>query len=164
YEARAEWLMRTARYRRADALEVDEEFVDLVAKTGVLDLEALAGLTEAAIAWRRGDMDGAARLARRTEHRWTTLGKTWGALFARTLLIAATGATEEWEQLVEAAMHSPVSGAGIQMLGLLGYACPTRALELLPAMRTLRTAIPERRWALRMDILSVEEAMQYVNR
>lgn len=163
YEARAEWLMRTARYRRRDVLEVDEEFVDLVAKTGVLDLEALAGLTEAAIAWRRGDMDAAARLARRTEQRWTTLGKTWGALFARTLLIATTGATDDWERLVEAAMHSPVSGAGIQMLGLLGHAYPARARELVPALCTLRTAIPERHWPRRMDVLSVDEAGHWIN-
>lgn len=161
-EARAEWLLRTARYRRKDLLDVDEEFVDLAAKTGVVDLEALAGLTEAAIAWRAGCMEQAARLARRTEHRWTTLGKTSGAQFAHVLALAATGVTEEWEPLVESAIHSPVPGAGIQMLGLLSFVDAHRGREVRAAMDNLRTKIPRRFWSRRMDVLSVDEAWSYV--
>lgn len=162
FEARSEWLVRTARYRRGDALGVDGEFVDLVGKTGVLDLEALAALTEAAIAWRAGNMEQTAELARRAEQRWTTLGKTWGALFARTLACVAAGTTEESEPLVEAAKHSPVPGAGIQMLGLLARAHPQRAVEFRAVIKTLRSVIPERHWSFRMDVLSVNEAWQYV--
>lgn len=161
-EARAEWLVRTARYRRADGLEVDDEFVELAARTGVLDLEALVCLTEAAIAWRGEHAEHRIRLARRAQQCWTTMGKTWGAAFARTLALTAAEAAEEWNELVASAMHSPVSGAGIQMLGLLGQTCPTRALELISPMQTLRRAIPERYWALRMDVMSVQEAQQII--
>ena len=163
YEARAEWLMRMARYRRGDLLDVDEELVDLAAQTGVVDLEALVGLTEAAIAWRRGDMERMVVLARRTEQRWTMLDNTWGALFARTLAIAATGtSTEEWDALAHAATEIPVSGAGIQMLGLLALRRADAAAELMPAMIELRNAIPERHWRYRMDVLSVDEAWAFV--
>ncbi|MBK9261654.1 MAG: serine/threonine protein kinase [Polyangiaceae bacterium] len=162
-EARAEWLTRTARYRRGDSLDVDEEFVELAAKTGVVDLEALASLTEAAIAWRCGDMERMVVLARRTEQRWTAMSNTWGALFARTLAIAAIGATpEEWHALADAALKIPVPGAGVQMLGLLCKCRPDASVELLPAMLELRSSIPEYFWRFRMDVMSVDEAWGFV--
>jgi len=102
-------------------------------------------------------------LSRRTEERWTTMGKTWGALFARTLAIAAHGTTtEDWNGLIEAATQCPVSGAGIQMLGLLAHCRPETAAELLPTTLAFRSAIPERFWRLRMDVLSVDEACAFV--
>ncbi|MEZ4302807.1 MAG: serine/threonine-protein kinase [Polyangiaceae bacterium] len=162
-EARAEWLRRSATYRRGDSMVVDRELLELVAKTGVLDLEALVCLSEAAIAWQGSDWGGAAALSRRAQEIWTGTGKRWGALFARSLALGATGTTAaEALELAEEAIRCPVPGAGIQMLGFLARACPEVACPLEPAMISLRSAIPERIWPFRMDVLSAEESLALV--
>ncbi len=162
YEARSEWLVRSARYRRGDSMAPDEELVELAARTGVLDLEALVCLNEAAVAFQGSSRVRAGALARRAERIWRAAGKSWGALFARVLGRAASGAVAEDEarSLAEDARRCPVPGAGIQMLGLLAAACPRVAEEVTPAMERLRAAIPERCWPLRMDVLSVDEAFR----
>lgn len=162
-EARAEWLKRSAQYRRGDHLVEDEDLVTLAAKTGVIDLEALVSLNEAAIAWRNGNNPLAAALAGRTKRLWTAIGKSWGALFAQALSAMTSGTTiTEWNVLVDAAKRCPVPGAGIQMLGMLGVARPDAAIDLAPVVLSLRTAIPEQFWGLRMDVLSVDETCRYV--
>ena len=161
YEVRAEWLVRAASYRRGDCLAPDEELVELAARTGVSDLEALVCLNEAAVAWRGGHGELAAALARRTQHIWTGTGKAWGALFARALSMGVSGTTPgEALALAEEARRCPVPGAGVQMLGLLGRACPEVASGLVPAIVLLRASIPERSWPVRMDVLSVDEALE----
>lgn len=158
-EARAEWLVRSALYRRGDVVEVDEDFADVAAKVGVAELEALVCLNEAAIAWRANDRDKTLAFAKRTERIWSEKGKPWGALFARTLVVAATGTTQQQALFLSLeAERCPVPGAGTQMLGLLARGCPEAASQLAAAARLLRESIPKECWSLRMDVLSVDEA------
>ncbi|MEM9192625.1 MAG: serine/threonine-protein kinase, partial [Myxococcota bacterium] len=65
FEGRAEWLMRATRYRRGEALEVDDELLQATAEFGAPDLDALVALTEAAVAWRATASERAIELSTR---------------------------------------------------------------------------------------------------
>ncbi|MEZ4299015.1 MAG: hypothetical protein R3B70_28965 [Polyangiaceae bacterium] len=160
YEVRAEWLLRSARYRRGDSLSPDEELVQLAARVAVANLEALVCLNESAVALRCGAFPVALSLAERTRDLWTSAGKTWGILFAQALVMAVSGAPlEEAKALAKRAEECPVPGAGIQMLGLSVRACPELVPLVAPIVRRLAETIPHRHWPLRMDVLSVHDAL-----
>src|SRR5262249_19784006 len=60
-------------------------------RLGADDLEALVCLTEAAVAFRSGDRETAARLAGKAAALWRQLDRGWGALLARCLELACGG-------------------------------------------------------------------------
>jgi hypothetical protein len=162
WEARAEWLLRAARYRMGEAREPDMELVQAMTRLGADDLEALVGLTEAAVAFRSGDRETAARLAGKAAALWRQLDRVWGALLARCLELASGGEVREGEAraLAERALGCPVPGIGVQALGLLCGVFPeVRGWCPAEAVAKLAEGIPRERWGARIDVLSVEEAL-----
>ncbi|WP_437657783.1 protein kinase domain-containing protein [Sorangium sp. So ce1182] len=164
WEARAEWLVRAARYRRGEASAPDLELVEAVGRLGVDEVEALVCLNEAAVALWAGSTRAAAELSARSARAWKELDRPWGALLARCLSIGCGAAPGEGEvsALIERALRCPVPGIGLQALGLLGRAYPEARGALRDSMDRLAAGIPRERWSQRMDVLSVEEATRDV--
>lgn len=160
WEARAEWLLRSARYRTGEAREADHELCSAVARLGVPDLSALVWLNEAAVAMRAGDLSAAAELAGKAAKIWKEMARGWGALLARSLAIrcGAPSAREEILEMAVKASTCKLPGIGIQALALLAEALP----EARKAPRddaALTRGVPPACWSLRMDILSMDEAL-----
>lgn len=159
-EARAEWVLRTARYRAGRRLLPDEELVHAVERLGVPELHALVCLTEAAVALRTEELEAARALASAAHRTWSELGRRWGASFARCLAVCAGAPASPGEvwRLAEEALVSPVPGAGLQALALLAGAEPALGARFTRALPALLAPIPERHRGLRMDVLSADEA------
>ena len=162
WEGRAEWLLRSARYRMGNTQGPDLELVDAVARVGVVDLEALVCLNEAAAAMRAEAHDEGAALADRAATIWRGMGRPWATTVARALAIACGAVTDadEVEVLAERALACKGPGVGIQALGLLGRAFPAVRGRFRGAVAGLVRDVPEAHWDQRMDVLSVNEALE----
>jgi tetratricopeptide (TPR) repeat protein len=160
-EVLAAVIERVARYRAGDALDPEPELLHDVAEVGILDIEAMAGLTEAAVLFRCERFEEAIEIAERVHRLWTGMGKQWGAHFARCLAIRCGKAAtiEEVRALASSAMVCPVAGAGVQMLGFLGEAFPAERPFYRPAAAQLSAGVPRQSWYARIDVLSVNEAL-----
>ncbi|WP_437570129.1 protein kinase domain-containing protein [Sorangium sp. So ce542] len=161
WEGRAEYLLRAARYRMGEATAPDLELVELVQRLGAPSVEALACLNEAAVAFRAGRADVAAELAARAAAVRKRMEWPWGEMLARSLALACGARAREGEvqELAARAVTCPVPGVGLQALGLLGRAHPEARGGWAEAVGGLAEGIPRACWGLRMDVLSVEEAL-----
>ncbi|WP_433928233.1 protein kinase [Sorangium cellulosum] len=166
WEGRAEWLLRAARYRMGQAHEPDLGLVDAVQRVGVQELEALVRLNEAAVAYRAGALELAAALADRAAWLWRQMARPWGALLARCVALACgagsgAGALEaEVRALAALAVQCRVPGIGIQALGLLGRVFPEARPSWREAVPGLVQGVPREHWGRRIEVLSVEEALE----
>ncbi|MGK3965289.1 protein kinase [Sorangium sp. So ce118] len=162
WEGRAEWLVRSARYRMGETAEPDLDLIEATVRVGVSQLEALVCLTEAAVAYRAGRAAVAAELGGRAARLWRGMDRPAGALLSRCLALAAGARADEGEveQLAEAAMACQVSGIGLQALGLLGRVAPGARAGFRGALGALAEGIPRERWNERMDVLSAAEAFE----
>jgi hypothetical protein len=162
FEARAEWIVRSSAYRAGTAREPDLELCDLATRVGVVDLEALICLNEAAVAWRADAGGRATALAGRAQRLWTTSGWRAGSLLTRALAAAAgrqPDASEAAELAAEARLVT-VPGIGLQALGLIARVAPEAAATGPEVLRALVAGVPRAHWSLRMDVISVDEALE----
>jgi predicted Ser/Thr protein kinase len=162
YEARASWLLRTADYRRGATTHADLELVDAVSRIGNRDFEALVCVTEAGAAYRANDAATAIDLAMRAVQLWRSVHDVWPALLARCLAIAAgapRGSSDEVEALGARATSCTIPGLGLQCLGLLARAIPATPQSWREAAIPLTAGVDPRHFGVRMDVLSVEEAL-----
>lgn len=162
HEGRAEWLLRAAAYRMSAAGGPDLELCDAVARLGAADFEALVRMNEAAVALRAGELTVAASLAWGAAALWGRIGRGSPELLARALALAASppAPREEVEPLAERAARCPVPGVGVQVLGLLGRACPEARASWRAALAPLAAQVPRDRWDCRLDVLSVAESLE----
>lgn len=175
-EARAEWLLRAARYRAGEALAPDVELVEVVTRVGVAGLTALVCLNEAAVALRAGDRALTSDLADRAARIWKQLDRPAGTLLATALAVAAsdpahrsrndesrsherTGTDPGIDALCEQAITCSVPGIGLQALGLLCAASPARRRRHRRDLDRLAAGVPPEHRSLRMDVLSADEAV-----
>ena len=161
HAARAEWILRSMAYRTGAASAPDHELVDAVAALGVLDAEALVCLTEAAVAWRVGRWSEGRALAMRVHRIWTPTAWTWGAMLARCLALACgdEAAKDEVKALAASAGACHLPRIGLQALGLLGELFPEARDEWRVAAEALAATVPREFWPLRMEVISVAEAL-----
>ncbi|UQA60264.1 serine/threonine-protein kinase [Polyangium aurulentum] len=162
FEARAEWLLRAIAYRRCEPLKPDIGLVEAVGRIGNSDFEAIVSLTEAAVAYRAGDARVAIELSMRAVRLWRSVHEVWPDLLARSLALAAGAGADhggEIEDLGRKAMQCPVPGLGLQCLGMLARTVgePKRAWQ--KAALPLTAGVDRRHFHLRMDVLSVDEAL-----
>lgn len=164
FEARAEWVLRSTAYRAGAAMAPDLELVDAVARFGTGDLEATVCFNEAAIAYRAGRLEVARGLAQKALLIWESIHDTWPAVLIRCLALAcgARPAAREGARLAQRAMTCSVPGIGVQALGLLAQARRSVPPSWKEAALSLTGEIPRRSWHVRMDILSVEEALEAI--
>jgi len=161
-EADAEWVLRTVHYRLGRSLDLDVDLVDAVGRLGVPEMEALAAITEAAIAWRGGDLAQARALASRARDRWLGMGRRMGAQFAKTLEIASglEATDDEGHMLAAWAGGCRVPGIGVQALALLAVRWPGHAEAWRSAALDRADLVPRRHWGVRQDVLSVTESLE----
>lgn len=164
WEGRAEWVLRSVQYRTGNTSGADMEFVRAVELVGANDLEALVCFNEAAAAMRGQEYDCARTLADRAATIWRNMERPPAEAFARALAIACGASTDssEVDKLVAIATSCAVRGIGIQTLGLLGRVFPTRRSSWQNDIDELVGDIPREHWHKRMDVLSVEEALETV--
>lgn len=154
YEGYATAYLRIAEYRagRADAArpELVEAALPLRAH-----LAALLAVTEAAVAWRAGQLPLARSLARQAEAHFRSLGHEEPSKVSAALAFAA-GDAEDPGRLLQPTWR--LSNAGVQVLGLLalgGAFDPS-----WPALaRQWATTRPPEQWGARLDVLSFDEAL-----
>ena len=162
WEGRAEWVLRSVQYRTGNTTGPDMELIGAVERVGAEHLEALVCLNEAAAAMRIGEYDIARTLANRAATTWRHMERPIAMMFARALAIACGAPTDatEVQKLATLAMSCTVSGLGIQALGLLGRVYPNMRSSWQHAIEGLVQDVPRQHWHERMDILSIDEAMQ----
>lgn len=165
YELRAKWALRTAQYRRGITLDVDHALIEEVRRLAARDLETVVCLTEAAVALRAEQLHVCRELAHRARQVWQSVGHVWGIHLVRCLEIAAGAPANgsEVRKLAEQALQCPVPGGGIQALGLLASVLP-KSRKWLARAAQLAASVPVEHRAKRMDILSVDEIMQSLNK
>ncbi|AUX45386.1 uncharacterized protein SOCE26_068680 [Sorangium cellulosum] len=161
FSASAERVLRAAAYRMGATRGADIELVEAVARLGLADLEALVNMTEAAAAFRAGQLEAAIDLATRGGRLWAGAGMyPEGVLLLRCLALRCGAPAQEGEveALSERAPACTGVGVGIQALGLLApRGARPRGPEGIAA--SLR-GIDRRFWGIRMDILSVDESLE----
>lgn len=162
YACRAEYLIRTSAYRGAEPLRTDWELADLAAQVGEPDLEALVCMTEAAVAWREGELEGARELSQRAHTIWAASGWIWGDALVRALgwLTGVPHGPREVAELGRWAMGCPLPRVGLQVLGMIAMVDGGAGPEACAAARRHAAGIPEAHWDVRFEILSVREALQ----
>ena len=131
FEAEAEVLLRFVEYQRELTVAPDPELVDAIAMLGNTVLDARTAMTEAAVAWRAGDLQMGRDLARRTTELCRIYDEPDCDALPRALeLVCGADATEnEVEALAHIAMASEDADTAVQTLGLLAIVCPERAGE-----------------------------------
>jgi len=158
-ETRAEWVLRCVGLRTGRATAPDWELVE-----ASYDADGGPGLgqvafNEAAIAWRAGNRDAAADLARRARDAWTRTGFRPGRIVASALLAGVDGETPpDLDGLAADAIALSSPGLAIQAGALLALADPARAAALHAALAERIGTVPSARRAAVLDILSVDEA------
>jgi hypothetical protein len=116
--------------------------------------------TEAAIAYRAGSLAAAGEQLDRALEASRRVERHWLVMFGRCMAAAVRGvAREEAEELLQAARGCPVTGLGLQALALLRRGCPSLPAFPDEALAPLCRGIPEDRWDVRLDVLSVRESL-----
>ncbi|WP_437670482.1 protein kinase domain-containing protein [Sorangium sp. So ce131] len=161
FSASAERIRRAAAYRMGATRGADIELVEAVAQLGLADLEALVCMTEAAAAFRAGQLETAIDLATRGGRLWSGAGMyREGVLLLRCLALRCGAPAQEGEvqALSEGAAACTGLGVGVQALGLLA---PRGARPGGPeGIAAMLRGIERRFWGIRMDILSVDESLE----
>lgn len=162
YEARAEWALRALAYREGRATAPD---LELVEAAGALDrprLDAAICANEAAVAWRAGALDVAARLADRAAARWTEVGRTVPAALSATLGALCRGdADAAWLRArVDVALRHGPTLLALQTLGLAAMARPDLDPRLAGVAERLAARLDPASLDRRREVLSPAEAVE----
>ncbi len=165
YEARAEWIIRAARYRRGDeSLVPDPALVHASRELGQRNQTALNALTEAAIAWRRKDNEAAREFADIAAAEWTAIRQTDPSLLARALghAAGATLAATDVEEMLLELRGSTQPTTAIQTAGLLADGTPALAAACASVVEHLIQDLGSHPRDLRLEVTSIPEAMKSV--
>ncbi|MBK8254602.1 MAG: serine/threonine protein kinase [Polyangiaceae bacterium] len=180
HEAWLIWLERTLRYRRGETELPDLELIDAVGHVGNRQTEGLVCFHEAVLAWRcresdRAGFDVGPSVSQITDLAYNALTGIRGIpgpilLRCFRFMLGVPLAEGELLSLVELVKTQAAQGIGIQGLGLLAIGL-TNAKRRFPAdlvsvedITRLVEPIPARYRALRMDILSADEAAAAAHR
>lgn len=165
-EGRAEWLLRTIAYRQGllDEGPADLELVEAASWIGAADVEAMICLCEAAVASRSRQRRLARELAERAYRTWRPTTERIGAILCGALFVSQGGSISESQRdtLIESAKTCFLPGVGIQALALL-VSGGTHISYDETLVLSLVATVPKKHWSQRMDILSVDEAMEVLS-
>jgi hypothetical protein len=132
---------------------------------GAADVEALICLCEAAVAMRSKQDKLAQELSERAYQTWQPLTERVGGILCGALFVSMGGSISEAQErrLLEAANTCKIPGVGLQALALLasgGVEVPKNESLL----QSLAASVPKKHWSCRMDIFSVDEALEILSR
>lgn len=160
HEARADNIRRMALYRRGLALVADARAVDAAEALGDYHV-AQRALTEAAIAWRNGDLLVARAIAERGRTAAERSGRTTLYLLTSALRAASAGCTPvECADLARRASDWQVPAVTAQVLGLLRRADTAHGDELRKAIEQLPLPSGAEQRLARLDVLSIAECTE----
>ncbi|MFO0648382.1 MAG: hypothetical protein U0326_19235 [Polyangiales bacterium] len=164
FEARAEWILRAVRYRRGCDERPDEDLVTAVAWLCENDIEGLIVSTEAAFAWRSGLTPRARELATHAHRLWAGAGLPSAGLLMRCLAVAVGDdvSSIELAELARAAVRCPLPRLAAQAVGLLASRVAVDGAA--PVLEAARRAIPEGGRDVRLEVLSLREAVRACER
>ena len=162
YAARAERTLRSAAYRRADALTPDVAFVEAIAAVGVPLVEALVCLNEAAIAWRAGEHETGRALAQRAEDIWRRKGGDDGMWLCHALAIACGAPAEpgNLDALLASMRTEEDDALAAQAAWLAAQAPSARREDLLALARERAGKVRYAERAERREVLALEEILE----
>ena len=162
YEGQAQFLLRAISYRSGTADRPDIEFVEAVESLGDPHLTASALLTEAAVAWRCGDLRAATLLAQRSSHDWEQLGEQGWLVVSRALGLLTCGnpGSSELGRLIEEAAALSSAPEAFQALGLLALADPGRATQVRSLALRRRSEVLAGQQEIVGQILTVDEVLE----
>ncbi|WP_437715828.1 serine/threonine-protein kinase [Sorangium sp. So ce448] len=159
FEVRAAWIARTAAFRLGELQAPDRELVEASVQFSTA-LLAMVCFTEAAVAYRAGALEAAGELVDRALDASRRVERRWLVMFGRCLAAAVRGVSrDEAEELIQSACGCPITGLGIQALGLLRRGCPSLPPFPDDVLAPLCRDVPEDRWDARLDVLSVRESL-----
>ncbi|MCB9797035.1 MAG: serine/threonine protein kinase [Alphaproteobacteria bacterium] len=164
YAARAEWLLRSVRYRAGLAETVDWELADLAPRlAGFVGGQLL--VVEASVAWRAGRFADARRLTHRLRDVWAAqrdpvlrwLVDVLGLAFAPTVDTAKAEAL-----LLRGACIEP-PGFALQGMGLLLWAAPRLREAHQARVLAVAARVPLMFTAGRRELMTLQEVTQGVH-
>lgn len=163
-EARAEWIDRSARYRRGDDLDTDLDGIAATSRLGVPQMEALVLQNEAAIAWRCGAREQAREFAGRGSREAARAGREPVAMLLRSLAVAAGESLDssEVESLATCAAGCEVPGLAAQGAALLAAGGHPAREILVGVVQRAVEKLPIESRHVRREVLSLNEALELV--
>jgi hypothetical protein len=164
YETYAEWALRAIAYREGGPAAPDLELCRAAERVGEPGLTGLVHFTEAAVAWRGGDVTTARELLDRAHPAWAAPAWSWHRLLGRALAIELAGAVEraDADALYAEALTCPFPRGRLQVIGSLLRHCTATKPETwhIEARRLAAEHVPQAHWATRLDLLSTCEALE----
>ncbi|MFN0058138.1 MAG: protein kinase domain-containing protein [Planctomycetota bacterium] len=164
-EARAHWLLRSIAYRSRRLSAPNFELVDAVSRLNIPALTAQVCLTEAALAWRRGEHKSARELAHAAETSWRTAGQPLFAMLAHGLGRVAVDARSGGQPpLPEATLLSALRDCrhpaiAVQVIGLERRASGGASPQVIELQATYAEALKREDWHVWREVLAIAEAL-----
>ena len=154
-ELRCHDLLRKIEYRQARDVSLDPELVEIAREAEAPVILASLLLSEAAIAWRSGDVQLAGRLASESSQVWNRIGRDEpSALAGAFTQYCCADVTLDPAVWIETAVRTSAPGISAQILALLSKSGVEVPLEELKARCEL---FPKHVWEHRREILSIAE-------
>lgn len=141
---------RTIRYRKGELPESDPELTDAIRRLGLPQQTANHLLLDAAVAWRRGEVQRAKELALDASACFTQMGRPWASSVARALAVAC-GHSDDVEEVLNLALTAPYPDITLQAFALIRRPVP----PYIDGKLDLRYPLQARR-----EVLSREEALR----
>ena len=161
FEARATWIQRAASLRARTSTDPRPDLVEAAGAVGPSVQEPMA-LTEAAIAWHAQDRGQTLTLARTAAALARSRGNRAVQVLAQGLIAAIVPPDPDpFETWVAQAVACPIPEVALQGIALLALArpLPDHARRHLADWAAAR---PPEVWHLRLDVLSIDEALSYL--
>lgn len=161
HEMHAEWLLRSVRYRRGEAMVPDLELVAAVDALGEVGQGAMLRLLEGGVAWRLGQRELAAELAGAARTALSGAGWTLQADLAEAFVGAVDGHIDpdRAERLYASACEHPWPRVGLQQTGLLRAAGWTLPADWRAIAEEQAAGVPSTARHWRLELLSVDETL-----
>ena len=154
-EARLWVILRAATYRSGAEMEPDDELVPLL-RAVAPPLVLQAAVTEAAVAWRGGDVARCAVVAARGLVGFPS--DTPAALLLRALALQHSGDVQEGVAVLNALGPATPPGVALQVRSLVSRV--SASAQDTDVLKGLATMFPGSSWHLRREVLSVEECVR----
>lgn len=146
---------RVARYRGGELPELDDELIEAVEFDGGMTLRCVAGTLDAAICWRRGDIERALEIQGPLTREWDTSSRYAGLLLALVFWLYLKRERPR-DAVIEAVAECNLPRLKAQMLGMMAPMVPEMAEEWRAEALGL---VPAEHRSVRLEIMSVDEAV-----
>lgn len=165
YEARAEWVLRSSAYRSHRALSVDHELIEAVRLLGMVNINAMIHLNEAAVAWRLGELTLARSLADEAWRSWHATAWQLGEVLACSMAIACgkTFCPSSIDDLLSRIVACGAPRIALQSLALIVTAHPDRHDSLRALASPFIGMVPEAPPTQRLEVLSITEVRELLS-